>query len=248
MNTALAAGTLQAPIDGVVLRWRLALAAPGGGSFTYKLRVLRPAGGGMYTGAGTGPAQTAPSTGVNVLTLASPLPVKAGDLIGIDCPSGAPSPFANGAPASSSIGSFSPPLADGEARSPSGPFVTNEMLINADVESDCDKDGLGDETQDTNIASCAHRCNGQTPTIAGTNSNDRLSGTSGKDVIVGLGGNDKLSGLAGNDVICGGQGKDTLNGGKGNDKLLGEAGKDTLRGGPGQDKLKGGAGKDKQVQ
>jgi len=133
MNRALAAGTLQAPIDGVVLRWRLALAAPGGGSFTYKLRVLRPAGGGMYTGAGTGPAQTAPSTGVNVLTLASPLPVKAGDLIGIDCPAGAPSPFSNVAPAGSSIGTFGPPLADGEARSPGGPFAFDEMLINADV-------------------------------------------------------------------------------------------------------------------
>jgi hypothetical protein len=252
MNTALAAGTLQAPIDGVVLRWRLALAAPGGGSFTYKLRVLRPAGGGMYMGAGTGPAQTAPSTGVNVLTLASPLPVKAGDLIGIECPSGAPSPFANGAPASSSIGSFSPPLADGEARSPSGPFVTNEMLINADVESDCDRDGLGDETQDTNTSSCSPvappTCKGKPATIVGTEGTDVRKGTSGKDVIVGLGGNDKLSGLAGNDLICGGAGKDTLKGGKGNDKLYGEAGKDTLKGGPGKDKLKGGAGKDKQVQ
>jgi hypothetical protein len=256
MNRALAAGTLQAPLDGVVVRWRLALAAPGGGSFTYNLRVLRPAGGGMYTGAGTGPAQTAPSTGVNVLTLASPLPVKAGDLIGIDCPSGAPSPFANGAPASSSIGSFSPPLADGDARSPSGPFVTNEMLINADVESDCDGDGLGDETQDTNISSCspaplaaaAPTCKGKPATIVGTESSDVRTGTSGKDVIVGLGGNDKLSGLAGNDLICGGAGKDTLKGGKGNDKLYGEAGKDTLKGGPGKDKLKGGAGKDKQIQ
>jgi hypothetical protein len=91
---------------------------------------------------------------VNVLTLASPLPVKAGDLIGIDCPFNAPLPFANGAPASSSIGSFSPPLADGDEGSPSGPFVTNELLINADVESDCDRDGLGDESQDADLTSC----------------------------------------------------------------------------------------------
>ncbi len=100
----------------------------------------------------------------------------------------------------------------------------------------------------TITATFAGPCNGQTPTIAGTDGNDKLSGTPGKDVMVGLGGKDKLSGLAGNDVICGGAGKDTLKGGKGNDKLLGEAGKDTLKGGPGKDKLKGGPGKDKQVQ
>jgi Ca2+-binding RTX toxin-like protein len=126
------------------------------------------------------------------------------------------------------------------------------MLINADVESDCDRDGLGDETQDTNTSSCSPvappTCKGKPATIVGTEGTDVRKGTSGKDVIVGLGGNDKLSGLAGNDLICGGAGKDTLKGGKGNDKLYGEAGKDTLKGGPGKDKLKGGAGKDKQVQ
>jgi Ca2+-binding RTX toxin-like protein len=99
------------------------------------------------------------------------------------------------------------------------------MLINADVESDCDRDGLGDETQDTNTSSCSPvappTCKGKPATIVGTEGTDVRKGTSGKDVIVGLGGNDKL---------------------------YGEAGKDTLKGGPGKDKLKGGAGKDKQVQ
>ena len=99
-NTALAAGTLQAPFDGVIVRWRMDLPVSGGIS-TYKLRVLRPAGGSTYTGAGTGPAQTAPSAGVNVLTLSTPLPVKAGDLVGVDCPPAAPTPWSNSAPAGS---------------------------------------------------------------------------------------------------------------------------------------------------
>src|SRR5689334_13250404 len=71
-NTAVGIGTLAAPYDGVIVRWRMKLQAAGG-SFTYKLRVIRPAGGSNYTGAGTGPAQTAPSAGVNVLNLPTPL-------------------------------------------------------------------------------------------------------------------------------------------------------------------------------
>jgi RTX calcium-binding nonapeptide repeat (4 copies) len=121
--------------------------------------------------------------------------------------------------------------------------------IAARLEPDCDKDGLGDETQDTNTASCLSlRCGGQRLTMVGTKGPNKIVGTNAQDVIAVLGGNDKVSGLAGNDLICGGSGKDKLNGGKGNDKLLGQAGKDTLKGGAGKDKLKGGAGKDKQIQ
>lgn len=121
--------------------------------------------------------------------------------------------------------------------------------VSALLEPDCDKDGLGDDTQDTNVASCLSlRCGGQRLTMVGTKGPNKIVGTKAQDVIAALAGNDKVSGLAGNDLICGGSGKDTLNGGKGKDKLLGEAGKDTLKGGPGKDKLKGGAGKDKQVQ
>ena len=132
-NTALGVGTLKAPFDGVVVRWRIRIQAAGG-SFTYKLRVLRPAGGSNYTGAGTGPAQTAPSAGVNVLTLPTPLPIHAGDLIGVDCPNGAPSMLASTAPAGSTMAFFSSPqLADGSTRSPTNSIAGDEELINADI-------------------------------------------------------------------------------------------------------------------
>jgi RTX calcium-binding nonapeptide repeat (4 copies) len=139
--------------------------------------------------------------------------------------------------------------------------------LSALLEPDCDNDGLGDETQDTNLSSCAPpppgtgipapgappgsppvTCKGLNATIVGTNGSDVRTGSLGKDVIAGLGGNDTLSGIAGNDVICGGGGKDLLKGGKGNDRLFGQKGKDTLKGGPGNDLLKGGKGKDKQIQ
>ena len=132
-NTALATGMLHAPFDGVIVRWRLAIATAGG-SFAYKLRVLRPAGGSTYTGAGTGPGQTAPSAGKNVITLPTPLPIHSGDIIGVDCPTGAPVPFSNTAPASSTFGFFSSPaLADGSTRSPTNQISNDEELVNADV-------------------------------------------------------------------------------------------------------------------
>jgi hypothetical protein len=131
-NTALGAGTLLAPFDGVIVRWRMKLLS-GGGSFTYQLRVLRPAGGSTYTGAGTGPAQTAPVAGVNVLTLPTPLPVHAGDLVGVDCPNNAPTPYVFAGPASSKLAYFNPLLADGTTRSPNNQLAGEEELINADV-------------------------------------------------------------------------------------------------------------------
>ena len=129
------------------------------------------------------------------------------------------------------------------------------------LEPDCDKDGLGDQTQDGDLSSCAPgtaptgpaptppggapaTCKGKPATILGTAGTDVRIASPGQDVIVGLGGNDTLSGLAGDDVICGGAGKDTLKGGKGKDTLLGQKGKDTLKGGGGKDLCKGGKGKD----
>jgi Ca2+-binding RTX toxin-like protein len=122
--------------------------------------------------------------------------------------------------------------------------------VSAVVEPDCDSDGLGDETQDTNISSCSPAaggatCKGKRATIVGTNGNDVRSGTPGRDVMVGLAGRDRLSGLAGNDLICGGKGKDNLSGGKGKDKLYGQKGKDKLRGKAGKDLCVGGPGDDK---
>jgi Ca2+-binding RTX toxin-like protein len=160
---------------------------------------------------------------------------------------------------------------DGDTQPPNtetftGPFPAVEYDIAATLERDCDSDGFGDETQDTNLSSCAPApgpgpgptpgpaptpsgqapvtCNGLAATIVGTEGNDVRTGSQGPDVIVGLGGNDTLTSLRGNDVICGGPGRDTLKGGKGKDTLLGQKGKDALKGGGGNDLCKGGKGAD----
>jgi hypothetical protein len=136
-----------------------------------------------------------------------------------------------------------------------------QIDIAAVLESDCDNDGFGDETQDQNLSSCAPGttptgpaptlpsgapaiCRGVAATIVGTNGSDARTGSQGRDVIVALGGSDTISGLGGNDVICGGAGKDNLKGGKGKDTLLGQKGKDALVGGGSRDFCKGGKGND----
>jgi RTX calcium-binding nonapeptide repeat (4 copies) len=137
-----------------------------------------------------------------------------------------------------------------------------QLDVSALLETDCDKDGLGDETQDTNLSTCAPgtgpgtapgtgqsnkplaTCKRLPATIVGTDGNDVRVASPGRDVIAGLGGNDTLAGLGGNDLICGGAGKDKLKGGQGKDTLLGQKGKDRLKGGPGRDLCKGGKSRD----
>ena len=141
--------------------------------------------------------------------------------------------------------SYVPSPPDGETTLSPDSDNPGQLTLNVDLEPDCDRDGLGDETQDTNTASCAAlKCKGAQATITGTSGSDVRSGTPGRDVMVGQGGNDSLSGLAGKDVICGGPGKDKLKGGSGKDTLLGQKGKDKLKGGGGKDLCKGGGGED----
>jgi hypothetical protein len=80
LNTALPekGANLVSPVSGAIVRWRMQ-GAKGGPFF---LRVLHPNGTGAYTARGTSGAVTPTDTGLQTFT--ANLPVKAGDLIGID--------------------------------------------------------------------------------------------------------------------------------------------------------------------
>ncbi len=71
--------------------------------------------------------------------------------------------------------------------------------------------------------------------IYGGKDNDRLDGNEGSDVVRGDAGNDIIFGGFGNDILRGGQGDDDLDGNDGNDFLAGDRGIDVLTGGPGAD-------------
>ena len=69
---------LSSPVNGLIVRWRVQGAV--GGPFT--LRVLRPNGQGAYTAVGSSGPATPSSEAVQ--TFSASIPVKAGDLIGVD--------------------------------------------------------------------------------------------------------------------------------------------------------------------
>jgi Ca2+-binding RTX toxin-like protein len=240
------------PTNGVITSWSFEAAA----DFfpPLKLKVVRPTGGDDFTTVGDSRLET--PTGGTLNTFKTRISVRAGDLLGnfySDSTAGlrllvTASGF-NAHQLCSECGDpvFDPPAGTKATYTPS-PDV--QIDVSAVLEPDCDNDGLGDETQDNDTASCRPAaappptCKGKPASIVGTNGNDLRTGTPGPDVIVGQGGNDTLSGLAGNDLICGGSGKDTLKGGAGKDSLLGQKGKDTLKGGGGKDLCKGGKGTD----
>ena len=163
-DSALGAGTLAAPSNGVIVSWRIAV-AQASGTQKYELRVLRPVGGSSYTGAGTGPPQSASAAGVNELTLPSPLPVQAGDIVGVNCPVGAPSPYTSAGAKGSIYAILDPTLADGSTAM-AAKFPGEEILVNADF--------IGAPTVGSIAPTSGSIKGGASVTITGTN----LSGAS----------------------------------------------------------------------
>ena len=106
------------------------------------------------------------------------------------------------------------------------------------------------------------RCRGRLAKIVGTDGDDNLHGTNGRDVIWAGLGDDQVHSALGNDLVCGGPGADLLHGGRGNDtvdggpgdadQVIGDLGDDTVLGGNGEfdevagslgiDRVSGGAG------
>jgi hypothetical protein len=121
---------VTSPVTGTITQWRAVI-----GTGHYALRVLRPAGGDEYTGAGTSPQDVAtPGT----YTFPANLPIQAGDLIGIDVPDvndggGIQAALLSGA----SYGNWLDTIPDGSTAAPN-PIVSNtgfELAFNADVQT-----------------------------------------------------------------------------------------------------------------
>jgi hypothetical protein len=86
-NTALgeAGAHVASPVDGTIISWRVSA----NGTGNYGIRILRPAGGDQYTGGPTTfQAVTSPDPPPAAHTFSASIPIKAGDLIGLDIPPG----------------------------------------------------------------------------------------------------------------------------------------------------------------
>jgi RTX calcium-binding nonapeptide repeat (4 copies) len=248
------------PSNGVLTSFTTRQGASSSTDATMRLYVFHQTSPGNHLVVGRSNAQPLTPNQLNP-NLPAQVSTQAGDLLGLQVNGTNPLCLYNGVPGDQAQHSFSADPQPGSIFTPTVPTPDRRWNIEASLEPDCDNDGLGDETQDTNLSSCAPgtiptgpaptlpsgapaTCKGKPATIVGTNGSDVRTGSQGPDVIVALGGNDTLSGLADNDVICGGRGKDKLKGGADQDTLLGQKGRDKLKGGGGADLCKGGKGKD----
>ena len=122
-----APGGLVSPVNGTITRWRIGAA---GASSPTSLRVIRPLGGGLFTGAATSATVTPALNTTSAFT--TQLPIKVGDSIGINCCQ----PFAEYFLLSGgTMREWQPVLADGgPGRASAGPGDPHELVLNADIE------------------------------------------------------------------------------------------------------------------
>jgi hypothetical protein len=226
----------SAKSDGVITRWSFEAGAT---PPQLRFKVARSAGGDNFTVIGESPLVTPAAGTLN--SFLTRIPVRTGDMIGFyNATVGNCETVQTGYTFHAFLNVDVPPGSTETFSANPG----EKLDVSALLEPDCDKDGLGDETQDKDLSSCG-TCKGQRLTIVGTSGEDAIVGTVGPDVIGALGANDKVRGLGGSDVICGGPGKDRLKGGPGRDRLYGQGGKDKLIGGKGsKDKCVGGKASD----
>jgi hypothetical protein len=116
---------VASPVNGAIIRWRVtgASAVPG-----YEIRVLQPVGSGEYTAVGTSAPET--PSGPTQQSFVTDLPIKAGDLVGIDTPAGGALPINH---SGGEYGGWEPPLAEGTTQIPVGP-LGGELGYNAEVQ------------------------------------------------------------------------------------------------------------------
>lgn len=128
-NTALpeTGANLVSPVNGTIVRWRIQDAEGG----PFYLRVLRPNGSGAYTAAGTSNPATPSGTGLQTFT--ANLPIRAGDLIGVDPTNGTDKIGVAEVPGAS-YGFIFPPPFDASTVAPSGTVAGKEIELNAEVQ------------------------------------------------------------------------------------------------------------------
>lgn len=128
-NTALPekGANLVSPVNGTIVRWRIQDAEGG----PFYLRVLRPNGSGAYTAMGTSNPATPSGTGLQTFT--ANLPVRAGDLIGVD-PTDGTDKIGTAEVPGASYGFIFPPPFDAATVAPSGTISGKEIELSAEVQ------------------------------------------------------------------------------------------------------------------
>ncbi|HEX5609162.1 MAG TPA: IPT/TIG domain-containing protein [Solirubrobacterales bacterium] len=129
-NTALPepGANLASPVNGAIVRWRVQ--GVKGGPFY--LRVLHPNGKGAFEAAGTSLAAT--PVGEGLQTFDTNLPIRAGDLIGID-PTNASDEIGVVTVAGASFGTIFPTPLNGSTVPPSSSIAGKEIALSAEIQA-----------------------------------------------------------------------------------------------------------------
>ncbi len=246
--------------DGVITSWSFQ-----GGSAPPQLefKLARELGDSKYLIVGESVAQAPIANAVNTYPVR--IPARAGDVIGFytvtagDCRArkrGYVYRTSSGDVAAGSTGTF--PLTG-----------AHQFDLAATLEADLDADGYGDETQDLcpSDAGTQGPCEAATElpssppmqtapelveclgasarSLAGSETEDVITGGPDAEAINGAGGDDELRGVGGADCVEGGSGRDVVRGGSATDAVSGGRSADVVRGGTGADALRGGSGDDR---
>ena len=132
-----------APYDGVLVRWRVK--SDGAGNSPITLQVVSWPDSTISAVAASRPEQVA--DGIN--TFPTRLPIASGQHIAVECCEAPGERIFSSGLLGQAFGSQSPALVVGAPPIGAGALLmTNELLLNADIEPDADRDGYGDETQD----------------------------------------------------------------------------------------------------
>jgi hypothetical protein len=122
-----ASGGIVSPVNGTVTLWRI---RAGGSSTPTALRIIKPLGGGLFTGGGTSATVTPALNATSVFS--TQLPIAIGDAIGIDCCQPVAEYFLS---SGGTLNLWNPVLADGgSGRANEGPGDQHEMTLNAEIE------------------------------------------------------------------------------------------------------------------
>jgi hypothetical protein len=144
--------TSPAPADGVIVKFRIRSSAAE--SVTFRLATIDKQGDvALAQGAGVGPTVTLAGT-EEIEEFPAGVRVHKGDHVALDAPS-SHMVYNQGGDEFTYL--YAPPLVDGQGPRGASAEPTGELLVQAVMEPDVDKDGLGDETQDTNVAPSIER-------------------------------------------------------------------------------------------
>jgi hypothetical protein len=162
-----------APISGVITKFRIkAIGDTDPATATFRLADITPDQSGnsaIATSAGTGPTVQIPADNggdAPITQVGARLPVTAGQHLAVDGSANLQALHVSDGSKWTYI--YGPPLVDGQGGRDST-LVTEELLVQADIEPDADHDGFGDETQDqcSTQASTQGPCDNAAPAVSG---------------------------------------------------------------------------------